>query len=53
MSFLCKVELPKEPEKEKVEIWKERVVHISIMSVQITQMTNKWHKFVPVPSYHN
>lgn len=41
MSFFCEVVLPKEGGKEKVEIWKETVVHISIMSVQITQMTNK------------
>lgn len=53
MSFLCKVMLPKEGEKEKVAMWKETVVHISIMSVRITQMTNKWHEFVPVPSYYN
>lgn len=54
MSFLCKVMLPKEGEMEKVEMWKETVVHISIISIQVTQMTKKWHKFVPVlPSYHS
>lgn len=36
MSFLCKVMLPKEGEKEKVAMWKETVVHISIMSTNYT-----------------
>lgn len=54
MSFLCKVTLPKEGENAKVEVWKEAVVHILIISIQITQVANKWHKFLPVfPSYHN
>lgn len=34
MSFLCKVMLPKEG--EKVAMWKETVVHISIMSTNYT-----------------
>lgn len=41
MGSLCKLTLPKEEEKEKVELCKEAVVHISIISVQITQMTSK------------